>query len=376
MTTTSEPATANDLSVGTTGTAALPGRLGDPAMQMRDDPRCDPRMIAALAPFGLDGAGAPPPLDGRAPREALLEFCAAAEAGFEAVFAGLLAGLPEVPGLTRTTRTIDGPDGNEITLYISRPEGADGVLPGVLHIHGGGMVILSAAGPAYARFRDEVAATGVCVVGVEYRNGAGVFGPHPFPAGLDDCTAALEWVHGHREELGISTVTIAGESGGANLSLATTLKAKRDGRLSMIDGVYAMVPYISGAYGWSEEDRLRELPSLVENDGYFIGCAITDVMVSVYDPDRSHSRDPLCWPYWADRADLEGLPPHVISVNEVDPLRDEGLAYYRKLLAAGVDVTGRTVLGLCHGGDLMFRAAIPDMYAATVNDVSRFASSR
>lgn len=375
MTTTSEPATAAAASAPSPA-AGLPGRLGDPTMQLRDDPRCDPRMVAALAPFGLDGAGAPPPLDGTAPREALLEFCGAAEAGFEAVFAGLMAGLTEIEGLTRTTRTIDGPDGNEITLHVVRPADAAGPIPGVLHVHGGGMVILAAAGAAYARFRDEVAATGVCVVGVEYRNGAGVLGPHPFPAGLEDCTAALKWVHAHKEELGITTITVAGESGGANLSLATTLKAKQDGHLAMIDGVYAMVPYISGAYGWSEEDRRRELPSLVENDGYFIGCAITDVMVSVYDPDRSHSRDPLCWPYWASVEDLAGLPPHVISVNEVDPLRDEGLAYYRRLLAAGVDATGRTVLGVCHGGDLMFRVAMPDMYAATVADVSRFATTR
>jgi acetyl esterase len=137
-----------------------------------------------------------------------------------------------------------------------------------------------------------------------------------------------------------------------------------------------MVPYISGAYGWSEADRVRELPSLIENDGYFISCALLDIMVSVYHPGSSHSRDPLCWPYHASPADLAGLPPHVISVNEVDPLRDEGLAYYRKLLHAGVNATGRTVLGACHAGDLMFRTAIPDMYAATINDLHHFVANR
>jgi acetyl esterase/lipase len=73
---------------------------------------------------------------------------------------------------------------------------------------------------------------------------------------------------------------------------------------------------------------------------------------------------------------VTGLPPHVISVNEVDPLRDEGVAYYRKLLAAGVAATGRTVLGTRHAGDLMLRAAIPDTYAATVHDLHRFATTR
>ena len=354
----------------------LPGRLGRPELDLGTDPRSDPRMVAALAPFALTTNGAPPPLAADAPRAALLEFCAAAEAGFEAVFEALMAGLPPVAGVTTTTRTIQGVDGNEIGLYVVRPAAETGPLPGVLQIHGGGMVILRGSGAAYARFREELAATGLVVVGVEYRNGAGVLGPHPYPAGLNDCSSALAWVHAHREELGITTVTVAGESGGGNLTLATTLKAKQDGVLHMIDGVYALVPYISGAYAWSEADRRRELPSLVENDGYFISCALNELMIEVYDPGAAHATDPLCWPYHAGPDDLSGLPPHVISVNEVDPLRDEGLAYYRKLLAAGVDATGRTVLGACHAADLMFRAAIPDMYAATIADVHRFASTR
>ena len=82
---------------------------------------------------------------------------------------------------------IGGIDGNDITLYIHRPTGANGALPGLLHLHGGGMVILEAAGPSYVRWRDELAATGLVVVGVEFRNGAGKLGPYPFPAGLDDC---------------------------------------------------------------------------------------------------------------------------------------------------------------------------------------------
>ena len=116
----------------------------------------------------------------------------------------------------------------------------------MLHLHGGGMVILQAGSGFYGRFRDELAATGLVVGGVEFRNGGGVLGAHPFPAGLSDCADALRWVHEHRAELGVSSLTVAGESGGGNLSLATALRAKRDGTLHMIDGVYAMVPYISG----------------------------------------------------------------------------------------------------------------------------------
>jgi acetyl esterase len=356
--------------------AGLPGRLGRPELELGSDPRSDPRMVAALAPFGLDKTAAPPPVGPEAPREALLEFCAAAEAGFEGLLGALAADLPPVEGVASTTQTIQGVDGNEISLYIVRPSNVSGPLPCVLQIHGGGMVILRTAGPLYARFREELAAKSLVVVGVEYRNGGGALGSYPFPAGLDDCMTALAWVDAHRDELGISTITVAGESGGGNLTLATALRTKRESKLHMIDGVYALVPYISGIYNWSEADRRDALPSLVENDGYFISSALGAVLVEVYDPGAAHRQDPLCWPLFATEDDLRGLPPHVISINEVDPLRDEGLAYYRKLLAAGVDATGRTVLGACHAGDMLFRGAIPDMYAATIQDVYRFASTR
>ena len=201
------------------------------------------------------------------------------------------------------------------------------------------MVVLTAAGPTYVRWRDELAAQGMVVVGVEFRNGGGVLGAHPFPAGLSDCAAALRWTHEHRAELDISSLTVAGESGGGNLSLATALRAKRDGTLHMIDGVYAMVPYISGLYA----DPPPELPSLTENDGYFLSGGLCAVLASVYD-EGEHATDPLCWPYHAIPVDLAGLPPHVISVCELDPLRDEGIAYYRKLLAAVVPARGRVVL--------------------------------
>ena len=73
--------------------------------------------------------------------------------------------------------------------------------------------------------------------------------------------------------------------------------------------------------------------------------------------------------------DLQGLPPHIISVNELDPLRDEGLQYYRRLLRAGVPTVGRVVAGTCHGGDLLFGNALPDVFSASVRDVSGFAKS-
>jgi acetyl esterase len=349
----------------------LPGRLGSPSMALRDDRRADPRMIAAMAPLGLDGPPAESPVDGSSPMDALLEFLTTAEEGFDTMFTILAAGLPEVEGVTRSVEVITGIDGNDITLFIHRPSDATGVRPGVLHLHGGGMVMLEAAGAAYVRWRDSLAATGLVVVGVEFRNGGGKQGPYPFPAGLNDCTSALQWVIDNKARLGISKLVVSGESGGGNLTLATTLKAKRDGRIAAIDGVYAMCPYISGAYAAMPP----ELTSLYENDGFFLDVRMMGALAKVYDPTGAHATNPLAWPLYASPDDLAGLPPHVISVNQLDPLRDEGLAYYCNLAEAGVSVVSRTVNGTCHAGDVMFPAAMPDVYAATVRDIKGFCDS-
>ncbi|WP_369215342.1 alpha/beta hydrolase fold domain-containing protein [Streptomyces flavofungini] len=351
-----------------------PGRLGDPTLTLHTDPRTDPQVVKALAQYGLDQDIVPAPLRPDAPREQLLEFVTAAEAGSEQLFAALVADLEPVPGLVHHTETIPGPAGNDIQLYVTRPATAPAALPGILYLHGGGMVMLKGSGPIYARFHDELAATGLVIIGVEFRNGGGELGPHPFPAGLDDCATALDWVHQHRTELGISTLTVAGESGGGNLALATAIRAKREDGLAAIDGVYALVPFISGLYGASAEEREAVLPSLVENDGYLTACDTAAIFAEVYDPGAEHATDPLCWPFHATAQDLTELPPHAISVDELDPLRDEGLAYHRALLAAGVQATCRTVAGTGHAGDLMFRAAVPAMYEATVQSVHRFAA--
>lgn len=352
-------------------TAALPGRLGNPALTLGTDPRTDPRIAAALAPFGMDGHGEPPPLDSTAPRAAALEFCGAGEAGFGAVFAALYEGLAPIDGVDRSERTITGVGGDDITLFVHRPADGSTDAPGILHIHGGGMAILSAGDVQYHRWRDELAALGAVVVGVEFRNAAGALGPHAFPAGLNDCSSALDWMHEHRDELGIASIVVSGESGGGNLTLATSIKAKREGRSDRIDGVYAQCPYISGLYA----TKPSELTSMHENDEYFLGCQMMGVMAAAYTIDPADATNPLAWPYHVDADELSGMPPHVISVNELDPLRDEGLAYYRKLLDAGVEVVGRTVNGTCHAGDVIFRAQMPEVYAASARDLIGFASS-
>jgi acetyl esterase len=350
-----------------TGTQ-LVGKLADPNMTLGQDPRADPRMLAALAPFGFDGEQPAPAVSPSSPRHDLLAFAQAAEDGFGAVFDALFQGLAPMEGVTHETISIDAADAHQITLYIHRPAGVDTQLPAVVHMHGGGAVILTAADACYRRWRDELAASGLVVVGVEFRNAAGALGNHPYPAGLNDCAAAVRWVAAHKSELGVGNVVVSGESGGGNLSLAVTLKAKQEGWVGEIDGVYAMAPMIASPW-----DKPPDLPSQQENDGYFISCALLASFGAIYDEAGKQSSQVTCWPWRASDEDLTGLPPHVISVNELDPLRDEGLAYQRHLIANGVSAVSRTVEGTVHAGDVFFRAAMPDVYASTIRNIADFA---
>lgn len=347
------------------------GRHADPESTLATDPRSDPRMVKALAEFGLDGRQPPIPLRVDAPLGERLDFATMSEDGMGAIFDVFAQAASTATGVTTTTTTITGDDGNDITLYISRPDDAGGPIPGVVHLHGGAMAIGSAADTPYLRLREHLAATGVVVVGVQFRNSGGRLGPHPFPAGLDDCATAVRWAAANNAGLGVSHLIVSGESGGGNLTLTVAHRAKREGWLHEIAGFYAQCPYISNR--WLED--CADLPSLTENDEYFVTCQQLALLGSLYDPSNSHGDDPACWAAVASDDELAGLPPHVISVNELDPLRDEGLQYYRRLVRAGVPAVGRMVAGTCHGGDLLLPHVLPEVYHASIRDVSGFAKS-
>ncbi len=328
-------------------------------------------MVAVFARFGLDGRLPPIGLTVDSPLEERRAFATMSEEGMGAIFDALAVEMPQPPAVSTTTHTLAGVDGNDVTVYLTRPTDASAPLPGIVHLHGGGMAIASAGDLAYIRLREHLAATGLVIVGVEFRNSGGKLGPHPYPAGLNDCASAARWVSANRAELGISHLVVSGESGGGNLTLTLAHKAKRDGWIDEIAGFYAQCPYISNR--WLQD--CADLPSLKENDGYFVSCEQLALLGSLYDPDAAHSQDATCWAGVATDDELKNLPPHVISVNELDPLRDEGLQYYRRLLRAGVPTIGRIVAGTCHGGDLLFGSTMPEVFAASIRDVSGFAKS-
>jgi acetyl esterase/lipase len=188
----------------------------------------------------------------------------------------------------------------------------------------------------------------------------------PFPAGLNDCVSGLYWVTSRHAELRIdpARVVVAGESGGGNLTLASGLKLKRDGDLRLISGLYALCPYIAGRW------PLEENPSSIENDGILLHLHNNRGDMA-YGMDELDRRNPLAWPGLASEDDVRGLVPTMISVNECDPLRDEGVNFYRLLLRAGVPARCRQVMGTIHGTEV-FPMACPDISRDTAASVARF----
>jgi acetyl esterase len=268
-----------------------------------------------------------------------------------------------------TEKIMSAPDGNTINLQVIRPDN-DETVACVYYIHGGGMTTLSCFDGMYRGWGKLIAANGVAVVMVDFRNAvaaSSVPEVEPFPAGLNDCVSGFHWVVDNAKSLNIdpSRIVIAGESGGGNLTLATGLKLKRDGDLGLVKGLYALCPYIAGEWPRAEN------PSSVENNGILLELHNNRGRVG-YGIEAYNERNPLAWPSFATVDDVTGFPPTVINVNECDPLRDEGINFYRLLLRAGVAARCRQQMGTMHGTEI-FTIACPDVSRDTARDIAGFA---
>ena len=260
------------------------------------------------------------------------------------------------------------PDGNKINIRFIRPQGDN--LTCVYYIHGGGMASLSCYDGNYRAWGKIIAAQGVAVAMVDFRNSvspSSVEEVAPFPAGLNDCVSGLKWVASNHEALGIDPgrIIVAGESGGGNLTLATGLKLKRDGDLGLIQGLYALCPYIAGR--WPAPDS----PSSVENNGILLDLHNNRGAMG-YGIAGLETGNPLAWPGFATEDDVRGLVPTMISVNECDPLRDEGVNFYRLLNRAGVRAQCRQVMGSIHGTEVL-PMVCPDISRETAASIAHFA---
>ena len=211
-------------------------------------------------------------------------------------------------GLSVTTReVVSSPDGNVIRLQVIRPDGGD-ALPGVYYIHGGGMAYLSCYLGNYRAWGRMIAANGVVVVMVDYRNAvapSSVPELAAYPGGLNDCLSGLAWTREHASELGLDAarLVVAGESGGGNLTLATGMRLAREGALGDLKGLYAFCPFILGR--WPDE----RYPSSLEYADLLSDVAGNRARVG-YGIEAFEARDPLAWPGFATPERRRGPAAH------------------------------------------------------------------
>lgn len=270
---------------------------------------------------------------------------AAARAEIRALAGATPAYQPLAPLEVRES-TIPGLAGApDVPVIISRPADATGPLPALIFMHGGGFVVGSAAGEqnSAARIADRV---GVVVISVDYR----LAPEHPFPAGLDDCLAALHWVAGNATELGVDVtrIGVGGDSAGAGLAAGLALRARDEGGPPLCFQ-YLGIPEIDDALATASmvdyvDTPIWRRPSAVLSWQHYLGSAAGDKVSAYAAPSRS--------------TDLSGLPPAYVMVCQFDPLRDEGIDYARRLAHAGVAAELRLYPGTFHGSVLIEDAAV------------------
>ena len=224
--------------------------------------------------------------------------------------------------------TLAGP----LTLRLYRPSSQPG-LPIILFVHGGGF-ILGNLESHDAMARELANRANAAIVAVDYR----LAPEYPFPAGLDDCMSALEWVIAEAGALDLdpTRISLAGDSAGGQLAVATALRHAGSGtRLRHVALLYPLL------------DPHRAHPSartLAED--YMLTGSFIEWAWSAYRGRPEVADSPL---FDVDHADLENFPPTTIVTAQFDPLRDEGEAFAARLARAGVPVELECYGGMIHG---------------------------
>jgi phosphinothricin tripeptide acetyl hydrolase len=200
-----------------------------------------------------------------------------------------------------------------------RPPSAE---PGrvVLYLHGGGYVIGSPRSHRHLAAAIAGAAGGSALL-LDYR----LAPEHPFPAAVDDATAAYRWLLD--QGIAASRIVIAGDSAGGGLTMATLL-ALRDARVASPAGGVCISPWVDLTCGGKSYESKAAIDPIVRREGV---AEMARAYLGSTDP-----KSPLASPLFAD---LRGLPPLLIHVGSAEVLLDDAIGLAERAKAAGVDTT-------------------------------------
>lgn len=223
-------------------------------------------------------------------------------------------------------------DANGVPARLYRPA-REGPLPLLVFLHGGGW-LFGDLDTHDAMHRILAARSGCAVLGVGYR----LAPEHPFPAGLNDCSAALAWAQQEAANLGCDPARIAlgGESAGANFAAALTLKLRDAGEMQPL---FQLLVHPVTDLGF-------DFPSMTDVDAPGMSRAYLEVARALYAQDTPYG-DPMISPLRAARHD--GLAQAIVLTASEDPLRDDGECYANALARNGVETLLARLPGLPHG---------------------------
>ena len=228
-----------------------------------------------------------------------------------------------------------GPTG-EVSVRIYRPKGVKGLLPVVMYFHGGGW-ILGSKNTHDRLLRDLVNGTGAAFVFVNYT-------PSPeaqFPVPNEQAYAATKYIAEHGRELGLDSnrLAVAGDSAGGSMTAVVAQLAK-ERKGPAIRYQVLLYPVTDGSLSQKTYEEF--------GDGLWLTKAAITWMWDAYTPNKEDRKKAAASPLVATMEQLKGLPSSLVVVDENDVLREEGEAYARKLIQAGVEVTAVRMLATVH----------------------------
>jgi acetyl esterase len=243
---------------------------------------------------------------------------------------------------------IPGPD-CEIPIRVYTPD-APAPRPALIYFHGGGWVVcdLDTHDVVCTAIANRAGST---VIAVGYR----LAPEHKFPAAVIDSYAATAWVAANAEQLGIDAkrISVGGDSAGGNLAAVVSLKS-RDEKGPAISHQILVYP-VTDLSSFST-------PSYQEfGEDHYLTKKEMEWFRENYLRNMDDARNPDASPLLA--RDLSRLPPALIITAECDPLRDEGAAYAKRLIDAGVPVTYTCYAGMIHPF-FSLSGAIPQAFGA------------